>query len=230
MWHSITEEAWVRRASWVKSAHTDDLVEGDLKSLASLSWLLLRAPSSNSFKKLFIWLRWVLVVALRFLVVACRIFTCSMWGPVPQVGIEPGPHALKVWSLSHWTMKEVHIINLIFMGLKPLANMRTALCLQLEISSRVVLGPSHLLNLCLSDLITFLGFSRCISSFCKERQVCIIHKWIWFYCLKLSQTNCQPYEKIISGREGVPPGHIPKLRLLFFNKCSLTFNWFIIIS
>ena len=208
MWHSITEEAWVKRVSWVKSAHTDDLVEGDLKSLASQSWLLLRAPSSNSFKKLCIWLRWVLVVA-------CRIFTCSMWGPVPQVGIEPGPHALEAWSLSHWTMKEVPIINLIFMGLKPLANMRTALCLQLKISSRVVLGPSHLLNLCLSDLITLLGFSRCISSSCKERQVYIIHKWIWFYYLKPSQTNCQPYKKIISGREGVSPGHIPKLRLLF---------------
>ena len=49
-----------------------------------------------------------------FLVAACRIFSCGiwtlscpMWGLVPWLGIEPGPVALAIWSLSHWTTREV---------------------------------------------------------------------------------------------------------------------------
>ena len=30
-----------------------------------------------------------------------------MWDLVPSPVIEPGPLALKVWSLSHWTTREV---------------------------------------------------------------------------------------------------------------------------
>ena len=30
-----------------------------------------------------------------------------MWDLVPQPGIEPGPPALGVWSLTHWTTREV---------------------------------------------------------------------------------------------------------------------------
>ena len=30
-----------------------------------------------------------------------------MWDLVPGAGIKPGPYALGVWSLSHWTIKEV---------------------------------------------------------------------------------------------------------------------------
>ena len=33
--------------------------------------------------------------------------SCSMWGLVPQPRIEPRPSALRVWSLSHWTTREV---------------------------------------------------------------------------------------------------------------------------
>ena len=49
-----------------------------------------------------------------FLVAACRVFSCGMWtlsccmwGLVPWPGVEPGPVALGVWSLSHWTTREV---------------------------------------------------------------------------------------------------------------------------
>ena len=31
---------------------------------------------------------------------------------LPQTGIEPRPHALGVWSLSHWTTREVSPLNL----------------------------------------------------------------------------------------------------------------------
>ena len=41
--------------------------------------------------------------------VALRIFSCDMSALVPQPGIEPGPSAsaLGVWSLGHWTTREV---------------------------------------------------------------------------------------------------------------------------
>ena len=47
-------------------------------------------------------------------VAACGIFSCGkqtlscgMWDPVPWSGIKPGPSALGVQSLSHWTTREV---------------------------------------------------------------------------------------------------------------------------
>ena len=61
----------------------------------------------NSLSYIFIWL-------CRILVVVCRIFNCgiqnlccSMRDLVPQPGIKPGPPALGVWGLSHWTTREV---------------------------------------------------------------------------------------------------------------------------
>ena len=41
------------------------------------------------------------------LVAAYRLFSCSMWDLVPFLGIKPRPPALGVWSLSHWTTREV---------------------------------------------------------------------------------------------------------------------------
>ena len=35
--------------------------------------------------------------------VACGIFSCSMWDLVPWPGIKPGPSVLGAWSPSHWT-------------------------------------------------------------------------------------------------------------------------------
>ena len=68
------------------------------------------------FKYLFIYLAapglscgtWDLHCGMRdLLVVACELFSCSMWDLVPWPGIEPGPPALGAWSLSHWTTREV---------------------------------------------------------------------------------------------------------------------------
>ena len=41
------------------------------------------------------------------LVVAYRFFSCGMQDLAPRPGIEPMPPALEVWSLSHWTTREV---------------------------------------------------------------------------------------------------------------------------
>ena len=35
------------------------------------------------------------------------IFSCGMWGLIPLPRIKLGPPALGVWSLSHWTTREV---------------------------------------------------------------------------------------------------------------------------
>ena len=47
------------------------------------------------------WLHWVLVAACELLVEAC------MQDLAPRPGIEPGPPALGVQSLTHWTTREV---------------------------------------------------------------------------------------------------------------------------
>ena len=38
---------------------------------------------------------------------ADSLVAACMWDLVLQPGIEPGPHALGAWSLTHWTMREV---------------------------------------------------------------------------------------------------------------------------
>ena len=52
------------------------------------------------FLSLFIWLSQISVVA-------CRIFSCTMWDPVPRPGIKPGPLTLGMQSLNHWTTRGV---------------------------------------------------------------------------------------------------------------------------
>ena len=56
---------------------------------------------------LFIWLQQVFVVACRFFSCGIQLLGCSMWSPVPWPGIELQPPALRAWSLSHWTTREV---------------------------------------------------------------------------------------------------------------------------
>ena len=44
---------------------------------------------------------------MTFIYLAVLSLSCSMWDLVPWPGIEPGAPALRVWSLSHWTTREV---------------------------------------------------------------------------------------------------------------------------
>ena len=65
----------------------------------------------------FIWLHWLLAAARRISdlccgmqdlsVVACKLFTSCMWDLVCWPGIELWSPALGVWSLCHWTTREV---------------------------------------------------------------------------------------------------------------------------
>ena len=57
---------------------------------------------------------WVLVAACRILIDAYGLLfkSCSTWHPVGSPGIEPGPPAFGVWSLNHWTTREVPDISI----------------------------------------------------------------------------------------------------------------------
>ena len=49
---------------------------------------------------------------LKFIYLAAAVLSCGMWDLVPWPGIEPGPRALGVQSLSHWTTREVRHVCL----------------------------------------------------------------------------------------------------------------------
>ena len=56
---------------------------------------------------LFVCLPQALVLACGILSCDMWTFTCSTWDLVPWPRIEPGPPVLGVWSLSHWTTRQV---------------------------------------------------------------------------------------------------------------------------
>lgn len=64
---------------------------------------------------IYFWLCWLFVAALRIflvevcelLVLAYKFLVASFQCLVPWPGIEPGPLVLGMWSLSHWSTKEV---------------------------------------------------------------------------------------------------------------------------
>ena len=57
---------------------------------------------------IYLWLCWVLVAACGLLAAVCKLLvTARMRDLVPRPGIEPGPPALGVQSLTHWTIREV---------------------------------------------------------------------------------------------------------------------------
>ena len=59
-------------------------------------------------KKCLIWLHWVLVAAYGILSCGRRTLGCSTWDLVPLTGSNLGPlPALGVWSLGHWTTRQV---------------------------------------------------------------------------------------------------------------------------
>ena len=73
-----------------------------MKQLSSSTWNKGKPffPSLFLFKHSFTWCAQVVVAAHR-------IFSCSMWDPVPWPGMEPRPPGLGPLSLSHWTTREV---------------------------------------------------------------------------------------------------------------------------
>ena len=61
-----------------------------------------KAPHSGGGWRLFFF-----NIYFLFIYLAALGLSCSMWDLVPQPGVEPVPTALGVWSLSHWTPREV---------------------------------------------------------------------------------------------------------------------------
>ena len=54
-----------------------------------------------------------------FIYLAAQGFNCSMWDLVPWPVIKPGPYALGVWSLNHWSAREVPWLKLWKSSLSP---------------------------------------------------------------------------------------------------------------
>ena len=74
------------------------LLQPSFPSLTGLLHILFLPPTFTFLKNiyLFIWLRWVLVVAWELSISTCRI--------------GPRPPASGAWNLSHWTTREVHLL------------------------------------------------------------------------------------------------------------------------
>ena len=60
--------------------------------------------------------RSLIFITARGLFSCMNTLTCGMWNPVPWPGMEPEPPALGVWSLGHWTTKEVPRTILNYLG------------------------------------------------------------------------------------------------------------------
>ena len=60
-------------------------------------------PFLNLNTYLFIWLS-------RIFSCGVRTLSCYMWNLDPWPGVEPGPPALGVWQLGHWTTRDVPIV------------------------------------------------------------------------------------------------------------------------
>ena len=56
---------------------------------------------------LFIWLHCIFVVVYKIFSCSVWTFSSSTWDLVPWPVVKPGSPALGVWSLSHWTTREV---------------------------------------------------------------------------------------------------------------------------
>ena len=61
-------------------------------------------PFLNLNTYLFIWLS-------RIFSCGVRTLSCYMWNLDPWPGVEPGPPALEVWQLGHWTTRDVPIVS-----------------------------------------------------------------------------------------------------------------------
>ena len=102
--------------SWRKAICKPKIYKSLLSGEIGDNCLLLLLKTLIIFRLLFMWLRWVLVEvhSIFDFCVACGIFSCHMWmlscimwDVVPWPEIETRAPALGVWSLSHWTTREV---------------------------------------------------------------------------------------------------------------------------
>ena len=67
----------------------------------------------------FLFFLYLFICLCRGFVATCGLFSWGMWDLVPRPGIEPGPPALGMQSLSHWTTREVPPSPFLRYGLSP---------------------------------------------------------------------------------------------------------------
>ena len=98
-WDSIPQS--LADGTWTHNlpAETSRLVSGLTEVPVLVSWC-----RENSTRGKVIGKKWVFF----FFFLAAPVFVAaSMWNLVPRPGIKPRPPALGVWSLTHWTTREV---------------------------------------------------------------------------------------------------------------------------
>ena len=89
----------------------------------------------KNFFNLFVWLHSVLAES-------CEIFSCGMWDRVPWPRVEPGPPALGVQTLSHWTTRELpsylskHVVKANFRAVQPQRNHSSCMRLRFLIAKQ----------------------------------------------------------------------------------------------
>ena len=133
-----------------------------------LLWIIHCDVFFNIYFYLFIWLCQVLVAAFGIFSCSIQTLSCSMWDLVPWPGIEPGPRALGVWNLSHWTTREVPVMYIL--TFIPLLYIVCAF----PVINCTFLSFSRFRVLWLQDTKWCSFFSGCI-----PLQV-ITRFWIWF--------------------------------------------------
>ena len=94
---------------------------GDHQQLDMTEWQHARmqpdcsfCPSQDGMFSLsfFSWLHQVLVAICKIFGCGMQTLSCSMWDLVPWPGVEPGPPALRAWSLNSWITREVPKVSL----------------------------------------------------------------------------------------------------------------------
>ena len=102
-WSARKSIRWEARMPWVCTLLNHQPNSGPFLCHELGNCLLIKKKK----KYLFIWLHLVLDAAFRIFAFGMWTLSCSMWDLVPWAGIESRPPALEIWSLSHWTPKEV---------------------------------------------------------------------------------------------------------------------------
>ena len=131
----------------------------DLKTL----FLTIQAILKPTEKSLVFLLLFVIVELLDYMVVLILVHVCmtvpglrcGLWDPVPWSGIRPGPPALGVQNLSHWTTRKV---------LKILWSFPCSSCLHLtQPTSPPCFFPSPFICIILEECVELLLLATCSS-------------------------------------------------------------------
>ena len=120
----------------------------------------------------FFWLFWVKKKNDVFIYLSALGLSCGMWDLIPQPGIKPGPPALGVWSLSHWTTREVpgySVLMTFFLVIKVYYTLLIKKLGKLEIEKM------KNIDCCLS----LKNYYHCLSSKARRHLLILKHRKVW---------------------------------------------------